>query len=246
VSNDNESGIKNPVYIGGVSFDRGPNPVVLNVIRAEAKNRNVALGLAVDRLLVGTGYPNVMNTHEITNVWPDIREAKLLDQLGVLTAMGQPFDVCIWKLTRDVFSGDGVTKDFFIQRRALSPTVNVPTGIPSTSFPDYDTTVELWSGPLGQIPAPTLTTSFTVVHKTNATIDSSDPASGEAWIEDDGRDVGGGHYIAKVRLGAAPPDADDVLKITYVPLYRMTIDQQAQQSFGPKLVEPRGIKLVEV
>jgi hypothetical protein len=242
VTTKEQGGIRNQIYLAGQNFSRGPVPITFTPKRFDSKIRTSNLGLRVDRPFVVAGYPNVPMTHEITMPWPTITEEALLEWIGVLLSMGQPFDVCIWKQVRDVFDGDGSTTAFYLQNR-MAVAANLPVGSPLVSFPDYEPRVDIYSAAFGSVPVPT-TTAKTVVHKTAATIDAGSPAAGEAWVEDDGHLLGN-RWLTKVRLDAAPADAKDIMVATYIALFKMVIDQETARSYADSLREPRGMKLVQ-
>jgi hypothetical protein len=235
-----QAGIRNRIYIAGKLFVRDPVPVNIAPRRFEAKNMTSNLSVKVDRAFVISGQPNILNRHDVVTPWPDLREGELLEHVDVVCAVGQPFDVCVWKQVYDVFDGDGTRKIFYLQRRmALT---NISSFVPFT-FPDWETQIVVYDKSLLD---PTATgTSLTVVSKTSATIDSGTPSSGEAWVEDDGEQQGS-LWLTKIRLGDAPGNFNDVLRASYIPLYRMVVDQEAPRSYAERLREPRSLKLAEV
>ena len=245
--------IRNNIYVAGVSFTRNPLPA-LSVKRAESKVVASNLSLHVDRLFIKAGMPNIPQRHEFTFAWRDTDE-NVLEHVDRLAAIGQPFDVAIWKQVYDVFDvgtdsvlvGSDLIQMFYLQRRQ-AVAHNLPGGIPATSFADYATRVTLMSAPYGT-PGAT-ETEFTVVHKTTGTILTGDPEEGEAWIDDDGEQLGN-RWVSRMRVnlwdGAAnPPITSDVLIVAYLPLYKMVVDAETVRQFGEKLVEPRGYRFVEV
>jgi hypothetical protein len=236
-----QNAIRNRFFIGGKAFERDPLPV-LSVKRSEAKNITSSLALHVDRLYIAPGLPNILQRHEFSLDWKDLRQPGLLEHLDRLASIGQPFDVAVWKQVYDVFDSDGSNKTFYLQRRqAVSH--NLPGGVPQVAFADYATRVTVMSAPYGTVGA--TESDLTVVSKTTSNIDSGSPSSGEAWIDEDGQMLGG-RFICKMRLNAAPSTGHDMLIATYLPLYKMVIDQENPRQYGEKLVEPRGYRFVEV
>ncbi|MDQ5870843.1 MAG: hypothetical protein M3547_01370 [Acidobacteriota bacterium] len=226
-----QPGIRNRIYLGGRLFLRGPSPIELTPERYESHVRVSNLGLRIDRPQTTAGLPNIRNRHRYLLPWDTIEEASLLEHLDSLAAMGQPCDLGIWKHTTDMWDGDSVTTDFLLQRRQLLPSVTPPT-----AWPDYPTRVLVTDKPYDD---PTATvTPQTVVPKTFATIDTGTPAAGEAWIESDGRRIGG-LFVSKMRLGTAPPNVRNCLRAIYLPFYKVAIAEERARVYTAGMIEPR-------
>lgn len=232
-----QAAIRSPVWIGGRYASRDPVPVQITTKRFEVKTRTSNLAMRVDRCFTLAAMPNIHNRAEFVLPWADVRESNLLEHLDVLAAIGQPFELGLWKQVYDVFDGDSIATSFLLQRRPLLPAVTAPTVLP-----DYPTRVIVYDGPY-TAPAST-PTELEVVDKLAATIDSGTPASNEAWIETDGHQIGNA-WVATMRLGTAPGDFSDCVIAQYLPLYTVVIDQESARSYAAALVEPRGLKLVE-
>lgn len=232
-----KNAIRQRIYLAGMICERSPQSVQLTQKRFQVSTRTSNLGLRVDRAFTMAGMPNVRNRRELTLPWPTITEPPLLEHIDRLVAAGQPFGVGIWKQEYDVFDGDGDATTFYLQRRQLLP-VLTPDAMPA----DYPTRVTVYDKSFLD---PTATPDeLDVVDKTAATIDTGDPASGEAWIETDGHQVGN-IWVSKVRLGDPAPLASDCLIAAYLPLYTMVVDQEQPRSYAQALQEPRSLKLVE-
>lgn len=229
-------GMRQRVWLGKNFISRDPLPIQITAKRFQTLTRTANAGTRVDRLFT-PGLPNIRNRREFNLPWSTIAEPALLEHIDILTAIGQPFGLGLWKQEYDVFDGDGVSKTFYLQRRQLLPAV-----VPPTEFPDYPTRVVLYDLPYTD-PA-SVATELTVVQKLSADIDTGGPAAGEAWVESDGSQIGN-LWVSKMRLGTAPPLASDCLVAIYLPFYQVVIDQDAPRSYAQALQEPRTLKLVE-
>jgi hypothetical protein len=234
--------IRNRIYIAGRTFERDPVPITLTPRRYESKIRTSNLGLRVDRPFIFAGFPNVPMSYEAMLPYPNVGDSPLLEFLGLITSMGQPFDFAVWKQHYDVFDADGANKTFYLQMRQ-AVAFNLPAGTPATVFPDYATRIDVYSTPLGSVPEPT-PTPLSVVHKDSTNINTGNPASGEAWVEDDGHMVGN-RWVSTVRLGDAPAAGQDLIVASYIPLPKMIVDAESPRTYPTKLVETRAVKLVQ-
>lgn len=232
-----QAGIRNRIYLGGKFFTRDPVPVQVTIQRYEAKTRVSNLSLRLDRPQTTAGLPNVRNRHEFLLPWVTMVESPLLEHLDSLAAVGQPFDLGLWKQVTDIWDGDGSTTTFLMQRRQILPAVTPPV-----EWEDYPTQVFVLDRPYGDPDASV--TTLTVVPKTSGDIFTGDPSTGEAWVESDGHSVGG-LYVSTIRLADAPPDEYDCLVAIYLPLYKVVIDQEVPRNYSANLIEPRGFKLLE-
>jgi hypothetical protein len=233
--NQEANAIRTRLYIGGDYINRDPVPVQVSITRFEKKNRMSNGSMRVDRMFTAPGFPNIRNRQEIVLPWPDLREPDLLERLGILCNMGQPFTLGLWKRFYDVFDGDGVNTTFFLQRRQLLPVVT-----PDPTFPDYPTRVVRYSASYpGGTP-----TELAVVQKDTGDINTGTPAANEAWVEEQGH-MNGALWCSTVRLGTPPPAGPDVLVAMYLPLYEVVVDVEAQRNYAPKLVEPKIVKFSE-
>ena len=232
-----QPGIQNPVWIGGRLIIRGPTNPEIRPKRFEAKTRTANTGLRIDRPYLGAGLPNLRSRHELHLPWRTVQESDLLDHLDTLAALGQPFDVGLWKHVYDVFDGDGTTKTFYLQRRQLRPNVT-----PATDYPSYPTTATFYSATYGTTGA--TATPKTVVQKSTGSM-SGTPDAGEVWVENTGHRTGG-LWLSTVKCAEAPANVHDALVISYMPLYSMTIDEEDPRVYPAGIVEPRGWRLSEV
>ncbi|MDQ6892202.1 MAG: hypothetical protein M3167_06300 [Acidobacteriota bacterium] len=242
-------GILHSLYMGGKILKRDPNPIQLAPLRWETRTRTANMSLRVDRGFILAGLPNVLDKQAIVVPYRNVPETDLLEHLTALLGVGQPFDVCMWKQHREVYDTDGAATTYFLQRRPASPTMQ-PFVAEGTNleiiFPEYATRVEFYSASYGSAPGLTVTRS-TVVYKTEAQIAAGSPAPGEAWIGTDGKALGGSlALISSMKFGTAPAAGVDRLIVSYVPLYRMTVESDAGRSFAAALEEARSIKLAEV
>lgn len=230
-----QAAIRNRVFIGGKIFLRDPNRVEISTTRFESGKRLSNGSMRRDRMYTGPGMPNVRNRCEFNLPWSDLREPDLLEHLGLLQAIGQPFGLGLWKQTYDVFDGDGERTTFYLQRRQLLPAVS-----PSTAFPDYPTRVLRLdaSYPDGA------STDLAVVQKSSATINTGTPAAGEAWVENEGH-MNGFLWVTTMRLGTPPIASADSLIAIYIPMYEVMIDSEPPRAHTERLREQRALKLVE-
>ncbi len=232
-----QSGIRNRIWIGGWFSIRDPLPTITRK-RLEKKTTTANGTVRVDRQFTLTGLPNVQELFQFGLTWADLRESGLLERIDTYQAVGQPFYIGVWKHFYAVYDGDGSTTRFLLPRLPLRWMIDPPT-----DYPDYPTRVTRYDKALTD---PTATaTELTVVKKTHSDIEAGGPASGEAWIESDGHLSSGATYCT-MRLEAAPADAHDVLRVAYMPAFRVIIDAEDPRAYGAALNEPRGIKLVEV
>jgi hypothetical protein len=229
--------LKSRLWLGGQVAPRDPVPVQITSKRLEARAQTSNGAMRIDRMFTLAGMPNVRNRREFTLPWPDLRESSLLQHLDILAGIGQPFGFGLWKLEYDVFDGDGSNKTFYLQRRQILTFAD-----PSTALPEYGTRLISYSG--SYLDPASTATELTVVSKTSGDIAAGDPASGEAWVEDTGHQVGN-LWVSTVRLGDAAPAASDCLVAAYVPMYEVLIDTDGPLSFAQALVTPRSLKLVE-
>lgn len=237
MSGEQRAAIRTRIWIGGKFTSRDPVPVQMTSRRFEVKTRTSNLGMRVDRCFTLADMPNVHVRGEFVLPWPDLRESDLLQHLDVLTSIGQPFGLGLWKPVYDVFDGDGVATTFLLQRRLLLPAVTPPT-----VEDDYPTRVLVF--PSSYLDDPSAGVETAIVEKTSSTIDTGDPSPGEVWIETDGHLVGN-LWTTTLRFGTAPPDASDCVVVQYLPLYTVVVDQDTPRSYDRALVEPRGLRLVE-
>lgn len=240
MADEQEPGIRTPLWIAGRFIIRGPAPLQLTPKRFEVATRTSNLALRMDRPYIAVGdfaLPNIRSRHELALPWSTVQEAELIEHLDLLVAKGQPFDMGIWKHTYDIFDGDGSTTTFFLQRRQLLPAVTPPT-----LFPSYPTKVDRYSAAYGTTGA--TATPYTVVQKTTAEIDAGTPGASIAWIESTGRKTGN-LWVSKIKVNPAPADVADSLVVSYMPLYSVVIEEERPRSYVAGIVEPRGFTLAE-
>ncbi len=233
---EQQSGIRTRIWIGGWFFVRDPLPTITRQ-RLEKKTPTANGTVRVDRQFSATGLPNVQELFQFGLTWADLREPGLLERLDTYQAIGQPFFIGLWKHFYCVYDGDGQTNEFLLPRLPLRWMVDPPT-----DYPDYPTRVTIYDKALTDPTA--VATELTVVKKTNADIFGGSPSAGEAWIESDGHLVNNAMYCT-MRLQPYPPDAHDVLRVAYMPAFRVVIDAEDPRAYGAALNEPRGIKLIE-
>lgn len=234
--------LRNRIYVGGKVFSRDPVPVTVSIERFEAKTRTANLSLRVDRAFILTGQPNILDRHEILLPWRDLRESDMLEHIGLLAAVGQPFDVGVFKQMYDVFDGDEVTTDFFLQRRIMLSQPQVLPFVP-VIFPDWPIRILRFNIPM--LDPAAVSTELAITYKLSVDMDTGTPGPDEVFVEQDGHQLGD-LWLTRIRLGSAPCADHDVLVAIYLPLYRMVVDQDLPRSYGEALVEPRGLKLVEI
>jgi len=232
-----QAGIRTRIWIGGWFSVRDPLPTVSRR-RLEKKTTLDNATVRIDRKVGAIGLPNVLELFQFGLTWADLREPGLLERIDTYQAIGQPFYVGLWKHFYCVYDGDGSTTDFLLPRL---PLLSIAT--PVVPYPDYPTRVTTYDKALTDATA--TPTELTVVEKTNSNIATGSPSSGEAWIESDGHAVSGAVYCT-MRLGTAPANAHDVLRVAYMPAFRVVIDTEDPRAYGVALNEPRGVKLIEV
>jgi hypothetical protein len=232
-----QPGIRTRIWLADRFLGRDPVPLEIRPKRFDAKTLTSNLSLRIDRPYLGEGLPNLRNRHEFRLPWKTVMEAEQIEHLDMLSSVGQPFDLGLWKHVYDFFDGDGTTTTFYLQRRQLLPNVT-----PLTEYPSYPTTATFYDAPYGTVGA--TATSKTVVQKTTADIAGGSPSSGEVWVEDTGHKIGG-FWLSTVECAEAPADVHDALVIAYMPLYAVVIDEEGPRSYSEGMVEPRDYRLVE-
>lgn len=242
------SGIRHKIYLAGRMLIRDPSPVQLAPARWESRTRLSNMGMRVDRGFIASGYPNILDKVSVMVPYSNVAESTLLEHLTTVASIGQPFDLCTFKQHKDVFDCDGTRTLFFLQRRVAAPVIEViePGFGAEYANAGVTTRIEIFASPYGTAGV-TPTTPYTVVYKTEAQIAAGTPASGEAWISSDGFSIGGTlSKAASMELNPAPAAGTDCLIVTYVPLYRMTIESDAGRTFSEALTEARSLRLTEV
>ncbi len=214
-----------------------PLPLTISPQRFEAKQRTSNLTMRVYRCFVAEGYPNVLTKINLSVQWKLVHPETTRDHLTAVANMGQPCEVALFKQETDFFDGDGTTQDFTLQRLVLGPTWKTAAlaAIPGAFLdrPEYALRVTMYDVPFGTLGATeTVITGANVVYKTSSNIDTSDPSSGEVWIEEDGHDSDDlGTRVTKIRFGDVPAEGHDTVRVTYIPLMRMILDSDAGRSF---------------
>jgi hypothetical protein len=233
------AGITTRVWIGGKFASRDPVPLQISSKRFEKKTQTSNLASRIDRAFTMAGMPNIRNRREFVLPYANIHEPGLLEHLDILTAIGQPFGLGLWKQEYDVFDGNASSLTFYLQRRQLLPNVTPPT-----TLDNYPTRIIVYDKSYLD---PTATpTELTVTQKTAAEMAAGSPGTGVAWIDKAGEQIGN-LWIDKFTLHSdnTPPAVSDCLVAIYLPLYEVTIDQEAPRSYAQSLQEPRGLKLSE-
>jgi hypothetical protein len=234
-----QAGLRTHTWIGGRFTVRDGVPIQINTKRFETKTLTSNLGSRIDRVFTLAGMSNIRNRNEFFIPYSDLREQGLLEHLDILANVGQPFGLGLWKQHYDVFDGDGSALTFYLQRRQLLPNVTPPT-----TFADYPTRITVYNKSyLDPTATPTV---LTVQQKTAAEMAAGSPASGQAWIDKAGEQIGN-LWVDKFVLNSAqtPPDASDCLIAAYLPLYEVTLDQESARSYAQSMVEPRAFKFSE-
>lgn len=240
-----DPGIRNPLWLGGRTFFRGPSVCQMTPHRFEQVTRVSNLGLRLDRPYIpaGAAMPNVRTRVEFNFQWPTLQEDDLLDHLDSLLSVGQPFELALWKQMYDIYDGDGTTSSFLIQRRLALPNL-ASAAVPKTTFADYPTIVKYLDEPYGT-PSATETLYSTVSYKTTSEMAAGNPSSGEAWIEDTGHRVNN-LWVTLLKVNPAPDAVKDALVVIYLPLYEVVPDE-GQRSYPAGAVdEPRTVRLQEL
>jgi hypothetical protein len=232
-----QAAIRTKIWLGKNFITRSPLPVQVTPKRFETKTRTQNLGTRIDRVFTTAGMPNIRNRREFVLPWETIIEPEILEHLDILTAIGQPFGFGLWKHETDVFDGDGVSTTFYLQRRQLLPSV-----VPQTEFPDYPTRIIVYDLPYTDPAA--VATPVTVIQTPSVDMDTGGPSAGEAWVENEGSQIGN-LWVTRVRLGTPPPAAFDCLVAIYLPFYEVVVDAEAPRSYAQALREPRTIRLWE-
>jgi hypothetical protein len=240
------SNLPNRIWVAGMSLQRDPSPVSLLPRRFESKVRTSNLGMQIDRCAIDEGYPNILNKIDLSMQWRNVgMNGEVEDFLASLSNAGQPFDVALFKRESDFFDGDGTTKDFTLQRRVVGPQFFTDNPDVQT-LPYFQLRSTRFSAQFGTsgVTETTITDPSKIVYKTAATIDTGGPASDEIWIEEDGHSKGN-RLDTKIRLGTAPADGHDTLRITYIPLMRMFIASDSGRTFEAKLQMGRAFLFTE-
>jgi hypothetical protein len=233
--------IRARIWLGGQFIARDPVPVQMTPKRYEAKTPLSNLSKRIDRAQGVPGLPNILTSYEFTLPWSDLREPAVLEHIDQLDAVGQPFGLGLWKQEYDFFDldGTGTIANRYLRRRQL-----LQYATPPAAPADFPTRAILYDSAYGTGAA--TPTELAVIPKASADIDTSGPGPGEAWVENEGRQVGG-LWLTKVRVGATSfPDAHDCLVFIYLPLYTVAIKDGSPRSYAQALREPRTLVLEEV
>lgn len=235
--------IRARVWLAGKFITRDPVPIQITPQRFETKTKTSNLATRVDRCLTVTPdgvMPNIRNRRGIAMPWSDIREPAMLEHLDIVTALGQPFPLILWKQEYDIFDGDGQNQTFYLQRRLAlcAPGGAIPDVVPQ----DWQTRVLIYSGSYLDSLSEVTEIQPTIVPQ--ADIDTGSPEADVVWISKEGQQFGN-LWVNKCRFGTAPPSASDNVIVIYVPLYECVIDTEQPKSFAQSLVEPRSLKFAE-
>jgi len=235
--------IRSRIWLGGKFISRDPVPIQITPKRFEAKTRTSNLAMRVDRCFTMGGMPNVRNRRDFTLPWNDLREPAMLEHIDILSNIGQPFPLGLWKQEYDIFDGDGQNQTFYLQRRQL---LYAPGGaLPAVLFDDFPTRVVTYDKSyLDSTAVGTEYAADKILQVHQADIDTGDPYPDEVWMSIEGEQFGN-LWVSKIRFGTAPADASDNVTIIYLPLYEVVLDNEQPRSYVQSLVEPRTLKLVE-
>lgn len=241
------SNLPNRLWVAGVSLQRDPVPVAILPRRFESKARTSNLGMQMDRCAIAEGYPNILNKIDVAVTYRNVgMEGDTENHLNSLANVGQPFDVALFKQESDFFDGDGAATDFTVQRRVVGPTF-LAANPDVTVFEFFQLRATRFSAQFGTsgVTETTITDPSKIKYKTAATIISDgDPNSDEIWIEEEGHAYGN-RLDTKIRMGTAPADGHDTLRISYIPLMKMFIASDSGRTFQQKLEMGRAFMFTE-
>ena len=122
-------GIREAVYLDGITFTRGPSGVTPTWLKAQTRDRARDGSLYVDSLQPAAGYPVVMAKLSLALSWDAMCAADIL-AANRMIAIGGPFDVCIWRYVSEAFycaSGAAVA-GYMLRRDALTTITPLPSG----------------------------------------------------------------------------------------------------------------------
>ena len=235
-----QNAIRSRIWLGGKFISRDPVPIQIVPQRFETKTRTMNLAMRVDRAFSSPGFPNIRNRRGFVLPWTDLREPEMLEHLDILSNIGQPFPLGLWKQEYDVYDNDGQNQTFYLQRRQL---LYAPGGaLPVTLWDDYPTRVLVYDK--SYLDAAAVVTEPTIVQVHQADIDTGDPYPDEVWLSIEGEQIGN-LWASKMRFGTAPVEATDNIVVIYLPLYEVILDTEQSRSYSQSLVEPRTLKLIE-
>jgi hypothetical protein len=230
------SSIRTEIFLAGRALGRFPK-TVMTPRHQESVTECSAGGLRKDILAAYDLLPDTPEKFDLSLTWEDLREEQL-PLLSVMSKFPGPLEIAVFHPIPLIWSGDGTTKDFLLPRRPAKPTVT-----PEDDDPTYDTSVFLYDRPVSDPAA--AETAIVPEEKTNATIFASNPASGHAFIETDGHQVGGQVY-SWLRLGDAPADGIGTLVVGHCPLLRVFRTAEDPRQWAEKLKEPKGLHFSEI
>lgn len=175
-----DRGFVEALYLSGVNISVGPDTFTEKPpMEVRQDERMLDGSLTTDRGYCFTGQPDVIQKYSFSAKWPRLTSAdyRVFQQIR---ARAQPFDVCIWKPISELFSGDGSSTIFYLQRREAISVVS--SGLRPTGYATKYATLVL----VGGVPK-TVTTDYTIgsadsLGRTPVTFTSA-PTAGDGNIE---------------------------------------------------------------
>mgnify|MGYP001769214396 CR=1 FL=1 len=124
-----QPGIREALYLGGVTLTRGPSSVQPTWLKAQTRDRARDGSLYVDSLQPVAGYPVIMAKLDLSRAWDSLCTADIT-ALNSLISYGGPIDVCFWRYVTEAFyvaSGTALGGSL-LRRNALTTVTPLPPG----------------------------------------------------------------------------------------------------------------------
>ena len=125
-------GIREKVYLGGLTLTAGPSSITPTWLKAQTRDRARDGSLYVDSLQPETGYPVIMAKLDLALAWDTLCAADIA-QINGLISYGGPIDVCYWVPIVEAFyvpAGD-LLAGSLLRRDGLTTIVPLPAGAAS-------------------------------------------------------------------------------------------------------------------
>lgn len=130
-----QPGIREALYLGGVTLTRGPSSISPTWLKAQTRDRARDGSLYVDSLQPEAGHPVIMAKLDLSLAWDSLCAADIA-ALNALISYGGPIDVCIWQYLTEAFyvtAGD-LLAGSLLRRNALTVISPLPTNA-ATNYP---------------------------------------------------------------------------------------------------------------
>lgn len=125
-------GIREKMYLGGLTLTASPSSVTPTWLKAQTRDRARDGSLYVDSLQPETGFPVIMAKLDLSIAWETLCAADIA-QINGLISYGGPIDVCYWVPIVEAFyvSAGELLAGSLLRRDALTTITPLPTGAAS-------------------------------------------------------------------------------------------------------------------